>query len=198
MDNHSYHFNIDNYNASNKKDQENVTIPTRSCGCLGPCKCKKGNASCQVRSPNSPGPCKINDELNVCPSKLHPNAFWENKQYRKAPAGFGLSSEELKYQLPHPQEPWQPMLNNQKRLAIDLDRKTRLGYPINPSCTCEPMGEQMKKAAAYNKYLWEQPAPIMNYFKPAYPEDDMRPDTRLSLYGYSTPDNRDWLLDPHA
>jgi hypothetical protein len=185
--------------AASKKSDEDVPIPTRSCGCLGPCKCDKGNSTCQVRRPSTPGPCKINDELSVSSKKLAPNVFWENGEYPNAPAGFGLSSGEMKYQLPHPRDKLQDLIDNKDRLDIDMDRKTRLGYPVNPSCPCEPMAEQLQKASAWSSYVWQQPAPIMNYFKPPFPEDDMfsRDGMRLSLYGYSTPDTRDWMLDPH-
>ena len=186
------------------------SAPAKSgCACsgthpAGPCKCPRGCKTCNVRDARYPaasvgcGGCSCGcSETGVCTCgsdcgcgckklTLHPNAFWEGEG-NQAPAGFGLSSGEMKYQLPHPPHTLKEMADNRTRLDIDMDRKTRLGYPKNPSCPCESVGDQMKKAAAYNTYLWEQPAPIMNYFRPPYPEDYMsdRLGMKMSFEGYA-------------
>lgn len=99
--------------------------------------------------------------------RLYPDAFWEDG-YTNSPPGFGLSSGEIQFQLPHPQDP--AFLEQKKQWQqIDNDRKRRIGYSTK---SCESAADWMAKASGYTSYLWQQPAPIMNYFKPSYPEDD--------------------------
>lgn len=100
--------------------------------------------------------------------RLYPDAFWDDG-YTNSPPGFGLSSGEIQFQLPHPQDPQEFIEQKNQWQRIDSDRKCRIGYSTQ---SCESPADWMTKASGYTSYLWQQPAPIMNYFKPPYPEDD--------------------------
>ena len=153
-----------------------------------------GNTTVVVRNSNSNTKSSCACGPKSGPTQLYPDAFWEDGD-AKAPAGFGLSSGEIQYQLPHPKHPLQTPSEHRQRLHIDMDRKTRLGYPKNPSCTCESVGDLVIKAAAYPKYVWEQPAPIMNYFESPYPEDDASSPVGMKLTGDHYADFRQSGID---
>lgn len=137
---------------SNKKPKKNETD-------VAPNVSNLGNSSVSSVS-NIPTP--------HCHVRLYPDAFWE-ADYVQAPPGFGLSSGEIQFQLPHPQDPHDYIEQKKQWQQIDCDRKRRIGYSTK---SCESPADWMTKASGYTSYLWQQPAPIMNYFKPSYPEDD--------------------------
>jgi len=109
--------------------------------------------------------------------RLYPNAFWE-ADYVESPPGFGLSSGEIQFQLPHPHDPHDYLIQKNQWQQIDNDRKQRIGYSTK---SCESDCDLVTKASGYTSYLWQQPAPIMNYFKPSYPEDNAS-DTLLNTF----------------
>lgn len=112
-----------------------------------------------------------------------------------ASSGFGLSSGEIQYQLPHPHDAYNEA-DSVRQMQIAMNKKAhhhKGGFEL--SC-----GDVTQQAAAWPAYVWQQPAPISNYFNKPYPEDTMSDGANMEYdpegpswnpnHGYNAPEYR--------
>lgn len=153
-----------------------------SCGCAQTGVCTCNGCGCGCASPQKKS-CQTWHPHN------HPQYFDDYP----AGSGFGLSSGEIHYQLPHPHDAHGPA-DNLRLMQIAANQKAyhhKGGFEL--SC-----GDVHRQAAAWPAYVWQQPAPITNYFNEPYPEDTMSDGANMEYnssgpsfnpnHGYNTPE----------
>lgn len=156
-----------------------------SCGCAqtGVCSCE--GCDCGCAKPECSG-CGC---AGIKPS-WHPHN--RPRYFDDHPGGFGLSSGEMKYQLPHPHDAF-GVANSIQQLHIEEHRQKnhhKGGFELS----CDGGATQAK---AWNAFVWNQPTDNTNYFNEPYPEDTMSDGSNMQYrssspsfngnHGYSTP-----------